>query len=129
MELSPRVNAVLQMIQKKVRQNELMTDVNQQINLVTKIYKQLIFEFAAFSSVHRTFLSRNFLSTFYRQSFVLHQDSLCKVARENLRLCRMITIFTRYRKMYEKYRYDRWGVKHWARYLPVELLNIIDSFV
>jgi hypothetical protein len=113
-----------QLIEKKIDEFTLLTDVSQKKKAATNIYKQFVFDFDVYSGVYTVY---PFLLAAYRQSFVLYRGILRHLPRESLR--RMNTEFTKFRKRYEKYRRDRWGVDHWARYLPVELLNIIDSFM
>lgn len=126
---SSRVNTDMQMavddlairIHEDIRKCNIMTDVSARINAVTKIYKKLSFEFDTFYTCSR------FLHTAYRMSFMLFKDAMILRNRENLG--KMQIEFTKYRNRYEKRRSNLWGIRNWNTYLPLDIINIIDTFL
>lgn len=127
---SPRFNPVglqkaVQVLSNEVREDirlfQLMTDADRRINALTQLYKKLAFKFDVF------YCESTFLRSAYRHTFLLFRDALALKDRDKLN--QMRKEFSKYRRRYEKRRHHLWCVKNWKVILPIDIINIIDTFM
>jgi hypothetical protein len=103
---------------------------DKQIQNILKMYKTIneyFYYFAIYSSYNK------FLKISYRKKFNLLEDIMNKKIpskiKNTLLIKKIKNEFIILRKKYEQYRIELWGLDKWKKYLPLELVNYIDSYL
>ena len=120
-DMKEAINYLSTRIHEDINKYQLLTDVDARINSLIQIYKKLSFEFDTF------YTCSSFLHTAYQFTFKIFKDALTLRNRENLGKMQMA--FTKYRKRYEKRRTILWGISKWTKYLPLDIINMIETFL
>lgn len=103
-------------------------------DLLEKIYKLMTANFALITTYDNMIGAPRLWHMMYNKSFDYLSQVYVAIQKKSpkvhpFHMTKLKKVFFGYRKKYEEFRMREWALKQWRVYLPVEMLNIISSYL